>query len=79
MSQFSFEIFCLTVPKIIVGEPFCPVFQKISGSQKSLWIRGGRGEYQDFASKIFCLTVPKKFIGEHFWGVTDFGYRKILC
>ena len=26
--------FCLTVPKNFVGEPFCAVFQKISGSQK---------------------------------------------
>ena len=28
------RIFCLTVPKNFVGEPFCAVFQKISGSQK---------------------------------------------
>ena len=25
---------CLTVPKIFVGEPFCAVFQEVSGSQK---------------------------------------------
>ena len=30
---FLSNIFCLTVPKISVGEPFCAVFQKISGSQ----------------------------------------------
>ena len=35
MHDFSFIIFCLTVPKNLVGEPFCAVFQK------SLWIRGG--------------------------------------
>ena len=34
MSLFSVEIFCLTVPKMFVGEPFCAVFQKISGSEK---------------------------------------------
>ena len=28
------KFFCLTVPKNFVGEPFCAVFQKISGSQK---------------------------------------------
>ena len=34
MSRFSVEIFCLTLTKSFVGEPFCAVFQKISGSQK---------------------------------------------
>ena len=32
--DFPTKIFCLTVPKNIVGEPFCAVFQKISVSQK---------------------------------------------
>ena len=31
--EFLSKIFCLTVPKNFVGEPFCAVFQKISGSQ----------------------------------------------
>ena len=34
VSQFAVEIFCLTVPKVFVDEPFCPAFQKISGSEK---------------------------------------------
>ena len=34
LSKFSFSIFCPTVPKDFVGEPFCAVFQTISGSQK---------------------------------------------
>ena len=34
------RFFCLTVPKNLVGEPFCAVFQKISGSEK-VWIREG--------------------------------------
>ena len=28
------KFFCLTVPKNFVEEPFCAVFQKISGSEK---------------------------------------------
>ena len=31
--SFRRKICCLTVPKNSVGEPFCAVFQKISGSQ----------------------------------------------
>ena len=49
------------MPKIFVGEPFCAVFQKISGSEK---VNGSeRGEYQDFLSKIICLTVRKNSVG----------------
>ena len=32
--KFPSNFFCLTVPKGFVGEPFCPVFQKVSGSEK---------------------------------------------
>ena len=32
--DFQSKIFCLTVPKRFVGEPFCAVFQKKSGSEK---------------------------------------------
>ena len=44
-----------------VGQPFCAVFQKLSGSENFMikW-----GEYQDFPSKNFSLTVPKKFVGQ---------------
>ena len=31
---FSQKFFCLTVPRSFVGEPFCAVFQKISGTEK---------------------------------------------
>ena len=34
VSRLSVDFFCLTVPKIFAGEPFCAVFQKISGSEK---------------------------------------------
>ena len=32
--DFPSKTFCLTVPNNFVGEPFCPVFQKISGSEE---------------------------------------------
>ena len=32
--DFLSKFFCLTVPKNLVGEPICAVFQKISGSEK---------------------------------------------
>ena len=32
--NFLLKIFRLTVPKKFVGESFCAMFQKISGSQK---------------------------------------------
>ena len=31
---FPSIVFCLPVPKNFVGEPFCAVFQKFSGSEK---------------------------------------------
>ena len=47
--------------------------------RKSLWIRGGGGEYQNFPSKTFCLTVPKNFVGEPFRVSLISGIGKILC
>ena len=32
--EFLSKFFCLTVPKLSAGEPFCAVFQKSSGSEK---------------------------------------------
>ena len=32
--DFLSKLFCLTVPKNFVGEPFCALFQKISDSEK---------------------------------------------
>ena len=64
MSRFSVELFCLTVPKNAVGEPFS--LSLISGIEK-VWMRGwGLGECQDFPSKFSCLTVPKNFVGQPF-------------
>ena len=49
------------MPKSFVGEPFCAVFQEISGSEKNNGSVGGG--YQDFLSKIICLTVGKISVG----------------
>ena len=60
MSPFSVEIFCLTVPKNFVGEPFCAVFQKISGSQKFMDKRGGGGgSIKIFRRKIVVSQCRK--------------------
>ena len=32
--DFPSKFFCLTVPRIFVGEPFCAVFHKIFGIEK---------------------------------------------
>ena len=52
--DFPSKIFCLTVPKISVGEAFTVAI--ISGIGK-IWIK--RGGYQDFPWKNFCLTGRK--------------------
>ena len=58
--NFLSKIFCLTVQKKIVGEPFCAVFQKNSGSEKAYGrgrFRKGekfqKGEISKFPLKIF--------------------------
>ena len=59
VSRRSSKIFCLTVPKISVGES--SIVALISGTEKVQ--RRGVAEYHGFPSKLFCLTVPKKFAG----------------
>ena len=56
--DFPLKIFCLTVPKIFVGEPFS--VSLISGVEKIFASDG----CHDFPSKIFCLTAPKHFVEE---------------
>ena len=61
---FPSNLFCLTVPKNLVGEPF--------GVSENFWYRKilcFRGICHDFPSKIFCLTVPKYFVEEPFGAV----------
>ena len=63
-SRFSVEIFLSrSAEKLHRRTLLCCVSENF-WYRKSLWIRGGGGEYQDFLPKIFCLTVPKNFIGE---------------
>ena len=59
--DFPSENFCLTVPKIFVGELLNVAL--ILGTEKT-WIKGG--EYQVFPWKIFCFTVPKNFVRQLF-------------
>ena len=56
-------IFCRTVSKNALGEPFS--LSLVSGMEKvrERELGGGRGECQDFRSKLSCLKVPKIFVG----------------
>ena len=62
--DFPLKLFCLTVPKNFVGEPF--------GVSENFWYRKilcFRGLCHDFPSKIFCLKVPKNFVEQPFCAV----------
>ena len=72
--DFPSKIFCLTVPKISVGESFTVAL--ISGSEK-VYGQDGGGEYQDFPSFFFCLTVPKISVGESFTVAIISGIEKV--
>ncbi len=52
VSRSSVKIFSLTVRKSFVGETFCAVFQKSSGSQSS-WISGGGKGVSSFSVEKF--------------------------
>ena len=60
---FLSKNFCLTRPNIFLGDAFCAVFQKFSGSEKFMDVRGGEDE--DFLS-FFYITVPKFSLGGSF-------------
>ncbi len=63
--DFPSKVFCLTIPKKFVGEPFSVSIN--SGIENFL---GFRGLCHDFPSKIFCLTAPKHFVEEPFFYVS---------
>ena len=82
--DFLSKLFCFTVPKNAVGEPFS--LSLISGMEEVRmrgwggWVVGG--------VKIFRLTVPKNFVGQPFRvslisGIEKFyaseGYVTIFC
>ena len=71
--DFPSKTFCLTVPKIFVGETFSVSF--ISGIEK---IYAYEGKITIFQLKICCLTAPKNFVGEPFCVSQNFWYRKNL-
>ena len=58
---FRSKLFCLTKPKNFVGEPFCAVFQKISGFDE---IFGGEwGGIRISRRKVFVSQCQKN-VGE---------------
>ena len=61
--DFPSKIFCLTVPKNFVEEPFS--VSLISGVE-NFYASEGYATIFDFPSNFFCLTVPKNFVGEPF-------------
>ena len=61
-SSFS----CLTLPKNFIGNTSS--FQKISGIENFLWMRGGGGRRNHvFPWKKISITVPESFIGNASW------------
>ena len=63
VSRFSVDNFLSPVPKIFVGEPFCALFQKISGSEK---VNGSeRGGVSRFSVENYLSDSAEKF---HGWG-----------
>ena len=89
---FRSKNFCLTVPKNFVGEPFCAVFQKISGIEEFMEKRGGGAKV--FCRNLFvsqrrklsqghplvfhCFWVSKNFRGNRGGGITTLR-RKHFC
>ena len=61
-NDFLSKKFCLIVPKHFVVEPFCAVFQKISGSKKVYRQERG-GSIKFFLRIFFRLTVSKNAVG----------------
>ena len=59
ISRISVDFSCLTVPKKMVGETFCAVFQKNSGSEKFMDKRGG--EFSRLSIENFLSHSAKNF------------------
>ena len=59
VSRISSNFFCLAVPKNFVGEPFCAVSRKVSGSNKFMDDNGGS---IIFLRRIFFLSQKAKKI-----------------
>ena len=78
MSRFSIfcRFFCLTLPKILVGEHFCAVFQRISGS-KNFWISAAGGVSR-FSVENFLSHSAENFLRGILYSCKNFGYGKSL-
>ena len=74
--DFPSKIFCLTVPKNFADEPFCAVFQKISGSEK-VYGKEGRGSIKIFR-RNFLSHSAENFRRGILYCYIDIGYRKSL-
>ena len=72
VSRFSVENFCLTMPKISVGESFTVA---LNCSNEKVWIGGGVSR---FSVENFCPTVPKNLATEPLCASENFWYRKLL-
>ena len=57
--DFPSEKFCFTMPNFFVGEPFCAVFQKNSGSQKDHGLE--RGGVSSFSVEKFLFHNAENF------------------
>ena len=71
--DFRSKIFCRTVRKFFLEEPFC-ASEKIS-YRKNLWIKGGRGIWRFSVEKLLS-QITEKFRGESFYVSEQFWYRK---
>ena len=56
---FGRKLFCLTVPKKFVGEPFCAVFLTTSGIEK---FHGEEGGEPRFSVEYFWSHSAEKFL-----------------
>ena len=72
------KLFCLTVPKHLVGEPFCAVFQKFPIATRNIDKKGGGGK--EGVSRFFVEKISsrkaKNFLEECFsvwlnWGIEN--------
>ena len=60
VSQFSVENFLSHSAENFRRGTFCAVFQKVSGSQKILWIRAGGGGVSVFSVENFLSRSAEK-------------------
>ena len=74
VSRFPSKIFCLTVPKNSVGEPFS--LSSISGIKK-VWMRVWGGSIKIFRQK-FLVSECRKHRKGTLHCFTNFGHQKML-